>query len=165
MAVRYLKCLYCGGTIDRDNDIDYSKVSGNRYAHWSCIKRHDEVNDLLEYVKSILGNTMVMSKTTKQVDEYLKNGRTCSGIRNALRYWYEIKGNDISKSGGGIGIVDYIYDEANDYFEHKEKIRDRMSNIDGNLIDKYKRMSSLHQPVPAREKISKPRHMTFFDIR
>jgi hypothetical protein len=34
---------------------------------------------------------------------------TYSGILNTLKYWYEIKKNDTSKSNGALGIVPYVY--------------------------------------------------------
>ena len=34
----------------------------------------------------------------------------------ALKYFYEIKHNDISKSNNGIGIIPYIYQDAYNYY-------------------------------------------------
>ena len=54
-------------------------------------------------------NTQV--KTFKEQYNY-----TYSGMYKALKYFYEIKGNDIKKANGGIGIIPYIYKQAQDYF-------------------------------------------------
>ena len=43
-------------------------------------------------------------------------GRTNKGIYFALRYFYEIKHGDWARSHNSIGIVEYIYDEACDYW-------------------------------------------------
>ena len=34
----------------------------------------------------------------------------------ALKYFYEIKGNDVKDAHGGIGIIPYIYQESYDYY-------------------------------------------------
>ena len=41
---------------------------------------------------------------------------TYSGILSTLKYWFEVKHNDISKSHGGIGIVPYVYNDAKNYY-------------------------------------------------
>lgn len=33
-----------------------------------------------------------------------------------MKYWFEVKHNDISKANGGIGIVPYIYNDAKNYY-------------------------------------------------
>ena len=40
---------------------------------------------------------------------------TYNGIYLTLKYWYEVKHNDITKANGGIGIVPYVYNTAYNY--------------------------------------------------
>lgn len=37
-------------------------------------------------------------------------------MHKSLKYFYEIKGNDIKKANGGIGIIPYVYKQAHDYY-------------------------------------------------
>ena len=52
------------------------------------------------------------AKLYKEWKRLIQKGRTPKGIYFALKYFYDVKHGDTSKSGGSIGIVDYIYDEA-----------------------------------------------------
>jgi hypothetical protein len=36
----------------------------------------------------------------------------------SLKYFYEVKKNDVSKAKGGIGIIPYIYQDAWNYYYH-----------------------------------------------
>lgn len=42
-------------------------------------------------------------------------------------YFFDIKQNSIEKANNGIGIVPYIYEEANQYFDAQEKQRQRVA--------------------------------------
>ena len=58
----------------------------------------------------------------KQWDNYLQQGKRAKGIYLTLRYFYDIKKGDKNKANGGIGIVEYVYDEAGKYWvEQQEK--------------------------------------------
>ena len=53
----------------------------------------------------------------KQINQYVNEYKyTYSGILKALKYFYEVKGNSIGKSNGGIGIVPYIYKDSYNYY-------------------------------------------------
>ena len=52
-----------------------------------------------------------------QVKQYREEyNYTYSGMYKALKYFYEIKGSDVKKANGGIGIIPYIYKQAHDYY-------------------------------------------------
>lgn len=55
----------------------------------------------------------VQKQITKYINEY---NYTYSGMLKALKYFYEVKGNSIEKSNGGIGILPYIYKNAYNYW-------------------------------------------------
>ena len=53
----------------------------------------------------------------KQIKQFTtENKYSLSGILKSLIYWYDVKGNSIDKSGGGLGIVPYIYQDAYNYY-------------------------------------------------
>ena len=66
----------------------------------------------------------VLPRIKQQIKKYVEEyGYTYSGIMKALIYYYEIKGNkfDFAKTNGGIGIVPFVYQEAQQYFKDLER--------------------------------------------
>ena len=75
------------------------------------------MQELEEYILSLFKIDFIGARIRKQINQYIEEYHyTYSGIRKALYYFYEIKGNSIEKANGGIGIIPYIYNEAYDYF-------------------------------------------------
>lgn len=119
-----VKCLYCGEQFDRDRE-PTKQVSARRYAHFSCWEKHisemtqeeKDMNAFFEYAKELFKEDYNYLLTVKLADRYIKeNNYTYSGMLKTLKWYYEKKGNDISKSNGSIGIIPYIYREAMLYY-------------------------------------------------
>ena len=116
-----VKCLYCQERFDADK-IKHQKI-GRRYAHLNCHEPRIDVdgaifNEIIHYVGFILGDAANYKKIANQIkDYYINKGISYKDIYLTLKYWYDIKHNDTSKSGGGIGIVPFIYKEAKDYWK------------------------------------------------
>lgn len=119
-----VKCYYCAHTFDRDKE-PFVEVSKKRYAHKSCFdaaqKTGDqELQDKLElekYIMKMFKMDYVDPRVQKQMQNFHDNmNYTYSGMRKALIYFYEIKGNSLEKANGGIGIIPYIYKNAHDYY-------------------------------------------------
>ena len=119
-----VKCIYCHQTFDRDK-YSFVQVSPRRYAHTECASKEqsrlkqEEADKIAleEYIIKLLGDDFITPRVRKQINTYIEQYQyTYSGIRKALVYFYEIKGNSIDKANGGIGIVPYIYDDANAYY-------------------------------------------------
>ena len=161
-------CLYCKKQFDRDK-LAFHQVSARRYAHIECYnvaetKKNQEERDkqaLEEYLKSLFGEAFINVKTNKQIKEYREQyGYTYSGIRKALVYFYDVKGNDKNKANGGIGIVPYVYKEAYNYYyalwEAKQK-------NEGKKIEDYvPAVKEVHIPTPQRN-IMKRNLFSFLD--
>jgi len=70
-----------------------------------------------EYIKKLLNISALTPKINKQILTYKNDyNYSYSCIHKSLTYFYEIKGNDVSKANGGIGIVPYVYKQALDYY-------------------------------------------------
>lgn len=119
-----VKCYYCGKTFDRDKE-PFVLVSTRRYAHKDCAdgaqkSEFQEVKDKEEleaYIMQLFNTDYVDARIQKQIKQYHEEYNfTYSGMRKALIYFYEIKGNSLEKSNGGIGILPYIYKRAHDYY-------------------------------------------------
>lgn len=65
----------------------------------------------------LLNEEFISPKVRKQIKSYIEQyNYTYSGMKKALVYFYEVKGNDISKANGGIGIIPYCYKDAYNYY-------------------------------------------------
>lgn len=74
-------------------------------------------DNLKEYIKQLLGDRYIPQKVNRQIKEFKEqNGYTYTGMKQALVYFYEIQGNDITKAQGGIGIIPYCYTAAYNYY-------------------------------------------------
>ena len=87
-----------------------------------------------EYIKKLLNISVLTPKVNKQIQSYRTDyNYTYTGIHKSLTYFYEVKGNDISKANGGIGIVPYVYKQAQDYYfalwEAKQKNESKVEVI------------------------------------
>ena len=67
-------------------------------------------------------------------------------------WWYDIKGNDISKANGNIRIVPYIIDQARDYWKTREQADQSNEKIDIKPIEEVK--VAIRQPKRERFRTS-----------
>ena len=109
---------------DRDKE-PFKQISERRYAHLTCaIAAENEKNqaekdkeDLENYIMNLLGEEFISPRVRKQISSYIETYNfTYSGMKKALVYFYEVKGNDKSKANGGIGIIPYVYRDAYNYY-------------------------------------------------
>lgn len=119
-----VKCIYCQQIFDRDK-YPFVQVSSRRYAHKECaekeqsrLKQEEADKIALEtYIMELLGDDFVTPRVRKQINTYIEQYQyTYSGIKKALIYFYEVKGNSKEKANGGIGIVPYVYKDAFNYY-------------------------------------------------
>ena len=172
MAKQHLvKCTICGLTFDANIE-PFEKVSnGRRYAHKQCFdnkeaSKSQEEKDkeaLIEYIKQLFKVERLNPHIYKQLKDYIEiNHFTYSGIHKALIYHYEIKKGDISKANGGIGIVEYIYQQAHDYYRTiwlaQQKNEGKMEDIKNYLPEE----KIIKIPIP-RTTIKKRKLFTFLD--
>lgn len=128
-----VKCYYCGEYFDRDKE-PFELVTSRRYAHKYCYDQqynHDEKYEELIYYylsKEVFINLGIDLGTSwyqmlkRQLNKYIKDDQfTYEGIYNALRYHYSIRKGDPTKSNGRIGIVPYVYDEAQAFYLKQEQ--------------------------------------------
>lgn len=163
-----VKCIYCGVTFDRDK-LPFIQVSQRRYAHQECSlteeqkksKEEQDKIDLDNYIMQLFKIDYVDARIRKQIKQYREEyNYTYSGIRKALVYFYEVKGNPIEKANGGIGIVPYVYQNAYNYYlalwQAQQKNQDKVLT---NYIPKVKEVVI---PRPQR-KVKKRELFTFLD--
>lgn len=59
-------------------------------------------------------------------------GFNYDGMNKTLKYFYEVKGHTKNKSEERVGIIPYVYQEAQDYYK---VIEDRARRIAGNAVE------------------------------
>ena len=125
MAKHLVKCSICGQSFDANTDPFVKTHKGHRYAHLHCSQKQEESisqeekdkKELEEYILELLNIDYIDARIRKQINQFKNEyNYSYSGIKKALIYFYEIKGNDKSKANGGIGLVPYIYQDSFNYY-------------------------------------------------
>lgn len=120
----YVTCTICKKRFDRDK-YPAVLISTRRYAHASCAgalseKQTQEEKDreaLEQYIIQLFNLEHMDGRITLQIKKYMQDYKyTYSGILRTLKYFYEVKQNNISKANNGIGIVPWVYQEAYQYY-------------------------------------------------
>jgi len=117
-----VKCSICGERFDRDKE-PFVSTGNRRYAHQSCaIKIEGKENaaareEIFRYTKELFKEHYSKIKIESSLNKMMQAGTySYSGILKALKYWYDVKKGDISKSNYSLGIIPYIYRQAYDYY-------------------------------------------------
>lgn len=147
-----MKCSYCKKEIPLDLDcitIQTGECAG--HYHKSCMKLNMQRRQLGIYICEIFGLQATGPRINQQISSFIKKGYTYTGIYWALKYFYEVKHHkDIySYEDKTIGIVPYVYDEANEYFTRVKKIQ---SKVEQGLQNKQEDVVVVNIPAPRTKK-------------
>lgn len=155
-------CPGCKKYFSRDEYPDYVHI-GNRYWHSECYRKKKEPEEykqkIHEYCKNKYGNQYSQRRISQQINEMIKDGKDMSGIYRALVYWYDIKNGEVEKSHGSIRIINYIYDEAMEYYKQKLQRQLQQTQILKDNLDLGTEVFYI-SPTP----IEKPKRVKLFDI-
>jgi len=137
------KCYYCGQQFDISKE-EWAKPVVNRYAHQKCYDENyteDQANidAIYAYLTSLLIKYDYQLCEKQRLSYIKKNGYTNEGILLALKYFYEVKKQSPDRSGNRIGIVPYVYDEAQAYFEELYKRKKQIAKDAKKIIGKEKK--------------------------
>ncbi|MFS0643770.1 hypothetical protein [Siminovitchia sp. 179-K 8D1 HS] len=128
---RSVKCPHCNETLDRN--IEPFVTHNKRYYHKTCFEsfnqRATHRKELIDYICELYNIPAPTGFMLKQIKEFEDtHGYTLKGMEMTLRYFHEIKQEPVLK-GAGIGIVEYFYNEARDYYTNLSKIRESNSKV------------------------------------
>ena len=138
-----VKCSICGVQFDRDR-VQAVKTGARRYAHASCdpnntdlvplvIKEEEDedLKKLKDYIANKYGDKANWALINKQIKKfYTDNKFSYSGMLKSLVYFYDVQHNSIDKSNGGIGIIEYTYQAAYQYYYSLFMIQSQNANKD-----------------------------------
>ena len=158
-------CPGCGQGIEDDEMLVGATNHGNRTWHDECWNnRHKKAEqedkekklreDILITARKYLGSSANEKLINQQMDRYKSEGKKYQGIKLTLDYWYGTQGGTPGKANGGIGIVDFIYNEAAQ--KYKEKLdREKAQRLQ--LADQGKHDNFLNMERKVPTKIQQPR--------
>lgn len=120
-----VKCAICGQSFDRDK-IQAVRHGARRYSHFDCEpngekiplpKKDEDLENLLKYINDLFNGEQNHAKVNQSIKKFHDElGYSYTGIQKALHYFYNVKGNSLSKANGGISIVPFCYQDAYNYF-------------------------------------------------
>lgn len=149
MAAHIVTCKVCGEKFDANKE-EYVKPKERQYYHKKChdkmtfqihnmdimsydVEGLDELKITYHYLVEVVKIDLDFQRFKRQWDNLIKKGYTAKGIHWALKYFYGIEKGDPDKACKGIGIVDFIYKDAEKYWGSKvateAKVRETMNNV------------------------------------
>lgn len=162
----------CPGCKKAVEKIQENKVEGKnnhvRYWHPECLEKARKEKE--KKTAEEMGRKAIFNYLTaigmppnyafwgRQRNDYInKYGYTDSGILMALKYWFGEKNNSIERANGGMGIVPYIYDEAQRYYRNiilKKK----------KLLEQATKQQEEEKKVVTVTKIKEEKRKNFIDL-
>ena len=131
---RLVKCAHCGEQFDKDKGKRYK----DKNYHIKCYNIVVEGDNLVEYICKIFRLKKAGPRNYAMIKKYLEKGYTYTGMLNSLKYFYEIQKHPIEKANESIGIIPYIYEEAQNYYDRiirqQNKITEVLENNDKDTI-------------------------------
>ena len=138
---KYMRiCPGCGKEFDIRGE--YKKTS-TRYWHPQCYETIYKEKE--ERKEDNLGRQAIFNYLTeigmepnyirwgKQRSDFHKKGYSDVGILLTLKYWFEVKQGSLAKANNGMGIVPFVYEDAQRYYkgilEKQEKIEQEMKRF------------------------------------
>lgn len=125
-------CPHCKKKFYREDE-EFVKYK-NRYYHKECFevvnKDVVEKEKLEEFIKQLFNLETLSPLIRKQIKNFHESEDyhyTYSGMRKTLDYFFHIKNGDISKAHG-IGIIPYVYAEAEQYYYNLFLIEEKNRN-------------------------------------
>lgn len=166
----YVICSICGKRFDRDREQSV-KTGARRYAHYECnptgelIPLPEKIDDsnsdlakLKNYINNKYGNKAKWPLIMKQIKDFTQNKNyTLSGILKSLIWFYDIKGNSVEGSNGGIGICEFCYQDAFNYYYNLFLAQNQNENK--NIQEITNKVKEITIPLP---KINLPKR--FFNL-
>jgi hypothetical protein len=114
-------CYYCKKNDDKVMKDQAVRID-NKNFHPHCAKIYADKKELSETICRIFKLKAPGPRNNAFISKYINEGMTYKGITRALMYFYDVQKNNTDKSNGGIGIVPWVYEDANRYYEKKENM-------------------------------------------
>ena len=135
--------------VDKNESIRYK---GKNY-HPKCYEENKEREELSTYICELFSLKVPGPRNYSLIKRFRENnGYTYKGMINALKYFYEVKNGNKERAKEGIGIVPYVYDEAQEYYIKIEKKNKEVKEVVEQQIGTPK--ENIRISIPKRNKKS-----------
>lgn len=130
MAQNIVKCSLCGLGVLKAEAVRYK----NKNYHADCKEKKVEKEELSEYICRLFSLKAPGPRINTQLKSFFEKypNYTYKGIKQALEFFYEVQKKPKEKANQGIGIVPYVYDSAQEYFNNislrQERVAEALSN-------------------------------------
>lgn len=115
-----VKCFFCKSETNKIDKKDAVRIDDKNF-HPECAKLYLEKKELNATICRIFNLKAPGPRNNTYISKFLKQGMTFKGMNYSLIYFYDIKKNQISKANHGIGIIPYIYEEAEKYYKYNNR--------------------------------------------
>lgn len=145
-----VKCALCGGSVDKTIAIEYK----DKNYHPPCYNATVEKDQLYGYICQLFGLKSPGPTIFSQINGFFTKykGWTYRGIYNSLVYFYEVKKGSKERANSAIGIVPYVYDEAQEYFANLKAKQSRIQQTLTNQEGQTTQVIIINQPAPKPKK-------------
>lgn len=127
-----ITCTHCKNKFTRRNEVWENKASKTTFCSASCInyyKQDQEAKDELDkWLREYHGLEKLNPYIYKQMQEYRNNKMTYQGMKFALEWWVNIKGQRLEAHT--LGIVPMIYSQAREYYQETVKMQQLREDMD-----------------------------------
>lgn len=107
-----VNCYYCGGKVLSSKVVN---KNGKNF-HENCVKEYQDRTLLFDYCCTLWGLQSTGPLINNQSKRFREQGYSYKGMLYSLKYFYEIRKNDKNKYKANIGIIPYVYKEAEQYY-------------------------------------------------
>lgn len=134
-----------------------SKKKINPKSLGDCLTEEEsrQKRSLIKYVEQLFGEK-ANAKTYTQIKNLMKDYPyfTYVGLEQAMRFFYEIKENPVT--GQSMGIVPYVYDQAQEYFKNLKEIQSHNASISNvNQLYTHKKVKIAPPKIEEEESIER----------
>lgn len=128
--------------------------------HKDCAQEYLDKKELQNTVCRVLKLKVPGPKNNMLIEKYHKDGYTYKGMTNALVYHYDIKKGNANKANERIGIIPWVYEEAQEYFKKMEKRNRDIINSVEKFKDKEEEYNYVRVKKVERKPLVKPIEFT-----
>lgn len=132
-----------------------SEFIKGKWYHKNCaIIKKDKIK-LDEYICKLFQLKAVGPVNNRMIKEFVeKRGYTYNGIYKALQYHYEVRKHGTDKAEERIGIVPFVYNDAQDYYNMIDSFIDKRGK--SAIVEKPKEIEiNIHTPEKIKTKPTK----------
>lgn len=120
-----VKCSLCGNGVFKAD----AQRHKNKNYHVECLEVQLAKEELVDYICRLFSLKAPGPRIYTQIKTFLDKypNYTYKGIQQALVYFYEVQKKPIEKANQGIGIVPYVYDSAQEYYNNISMRQERVA--------------------------------------